>query len=122
MWKGKALSEKKQNLAGEFCVVAGEFIDFQSLMNTLERPPLSPSSHFSCSTRETFVSRVNAVLHVNTFINRLLCQIQRQIAKGYSVIWNCKPVDELCFCMEDIFNHGLKERLVDMSEITVRLY
>ena len=39
-------------------------------------------------------------------------QIQRQVAQGYSVIWNCKAVDNLCFCMEDIFNHGLKEGLV----------
>lgn len=73
------------------------------------------SSHFSCSVRDTSVSRVIAVIHVDTFINHLLCQIQRQIAEGYSVIWNCKAVDELCFCMEDIFNHGLKERWVGMS-------
>ncbi|CAH3153571.1 unnamed protein product, partial [Porites evermanni] len=38
--------------------------------------------------------------------------IQRQVAQGYSVIWNCKAVDNLCFCMEDIFNHGLKEGLI----------
>lgn len=42
-------------------------------------------------------------------------KIQRQIAEGYSVIWNCKAVDELCFCMEDIFNHGLKERLLSWT-------
>lgn len=42
-------------------------------------------------------------------------KIQRQMAEGYSVIWNCKAVDELCFCMEDIFNHGLKERLLSWT-------
>ena len=35
LWKGKALSGNKQNLAGEFCVVAGEFSDLRCLMNTL---------------------------------------------------------------------------------------
>jgi len=35
LWKGKALSGNKQNLAGEFCVVSGEFSDLQCLMNTL---------------------------------------------------------------------------------------
>ena len=34
-WKGKALSGHKQNLAGEFCVVGGEFSDLRCLMNTL---------------------------------------------------------------------------------------
>ena len=33
--KGKALSGNKQNLAGELCVVPGEFSDLQCLMNTL---------------------------------------------------------------------------------------
>ena len=28
------------------------------------------------------------------------------------MIWNCSAVDKLCFCMEDIFNHGLKEGFV----------
>lgn len=42
-------------------------------------------------------------------------KIQRQISEGYSVIWNCKVVDELCFCMEDIFNHGLKEGLLSWA-------
>ena len=35
LWKGKALSRNKQNLAGEFCVVSGEFSDLRCLMNTL---------------------------------------------------------------------------------------
>ena len=35
LWKGKALSGNKQNLAGEFCVVRGEFSDLRCLMNTL---------------------------------------------------------------------------------------
>jgi len=34
-WKGKALSGHKQNLAGKFCVVAGEFSDLRCLINTL---------------------------------------------------------------------------------------
>ena len=42
----------------------------------------------------------------------LFPQIQRQIAQGYNIIWNCKAVDKLCYCMEDIFSHGLKEGLV----------
>ena len=33
--KGKAPSGNKQNLAGEFCVVAKEFSDLRCLMNTL---------------------------------------------------------------------------------------
>ena len=33
--KGKALPGNKQNLAGKFCVVAGEFSDLRCLMNTL---------------------------------------------------------------------------------------
>ena len=71
--------------------------------------------------REASSLIISSVIRVYTLINRLLCQIQRQIAEGYSVIWNCKAVDELCFCMEDIFNHGLKERLVGMSEIIVSI-
>ena len=35
LWKGKALSGNKQNLAGEFCVVAEEFSDLRCLMKTL---------------------------------------------------------------------------------------
>jgi len=35
LWKGKALSGDKQNLAREFCVLEGEFSDLQFLMNTL---------------------------------------------------------------------------------------
>ena len=35
LWKGKALSGNKQNLARELCVVAGEFSDLRCLMNTL---------------------------------------------------------------------------------------
>jgi len=35
LWKGKALPGNKQNLAGEFCVVAEEFSDVRCLMNTL---------------------------------------------------------------------------------------
>ena len=35
LWKGKALLGNKQNLAGEFCVVAEEFSDLRCLMNTL---------------------------------------------------------------------------------------
>ena len=35
LWKGKALSANKQNLAREFCVVAGEFSDLHCLVNTL---------------------------------------------------------------------------------------
>lgn len=42
-------------------------------------------------------------------------EIQRQIAQGYSVIWNCNAVDKLCFCVEDIFNHGLKEGLLSWA-------
>ena len=33
--KSKALSGNERNLAGEFCVVDGEFSDFRCLMNTL---------------------------------------------------------------------------------------
>ena len=36
IWKGKALSGSKQNLAGEFCVVAWEFPNLRCLMNTLK--------------------------------------------------------------------------------------
>jgi len=34
LWTGKAISGKKQNLAGEFCVVAREFSNLQCLMKT----------------------------------------------------------------------------------------
>lgn len=42
-------------------------------------------------------------------------EIQRQIAQGYNIIWNCKAVDKLCYCMEDIFSHGLKEGLLSWA-------
>ncbi|KAJ7374669.1 zinc ion binding [Desmophyllum pertusum] len=42
-------------------------------------------------------------------------EIQGQIAQGSDVIWNCSAVDKLCFCMEDIFNHGLKEGLLSWA-------
>ena len=35
LWKSKALSGNKQNLVGEFCVVAGELSDPRCPMNTL---------------------------------------------------------------------------------------
>lgn len=42
-------------------------------------------------------------------------EIQGRVAQGYSVIWNCSAVDKLCFCMEDVFNHGLKEGLLSWA-------
>lgn len=35
LWKGKAQSGNKQNLAREFCVVARDFSNLRCLMNTL---------------------------------------------------------------------------------------
>jgi len=35
LWKGKSLPGNKQNLVGEFCVVATEFSNLRCLMNTL---------------------------------------------------------------------------------------
>ena len=36
LWKGKALLRNKQNLAGKFCVVAGEFSDLPASLAKID--------------------------------------------------------------------------------------
>ena len=66
LWPGKALSGNKQNLVGEFCVLAGEYSDLRCLINTLLATTMVAVSLFCGNYAAAIVSSENALKKPST--------------------------------------------------------